>query len=83
MMENEILKAALSQGIWAVLSIFLLFYILKAQEKRDAKQDEREKNYQTVISHLTDNLRVVDEVKKDVEGLKKDVDDLKNYMRKK
>lgn len=83
MMENEILKAALSQGIWAVLSIFLLFYILKAQEKRDAKQEEREKNYQAVISHLTDNLRVVDEVKKDVEGLKKDVDDLRNYMRKK
>ena len=83
MMENEILKAALSQGIWAVLSIILLFYILKAQEKRDAKQDEREKNYQVVISHLTDKLRVVDEVKKDVEDLRKDVEDLKNYMRKK
>lgn len=75
MMENEILKVALSQGIWAVLSIFLLFYILKAQEKRDVKQEEREKNYQDVISHLTDKLRIVDEVKKDVE-------DLKNYMRK-
>ncbi|MFR1710310.1 MAG: BhlA/UviB family holin-like peptide [Clostridium sp.] len=31
------MKAALSQGIWAVLSIFLLFYILKVQEKRDQK----------------------------------------------
>ncbi|HAR87300.1 MAG TPA: hypothetical protein DCR69_16395 [Clostridium sp.] len=45
-MESEILKAALSQGILAVLSIFLLFYILKAPEKRDMKQEERENNKQ-------------------------------------
>ncbi|MEG1256816.1 BhlA/UviB family holin-like peptide [Clostridium sp.] len=69
-MENEILTAALSQGVWAVLSIFLLFYILKAQEKRDQKQDEREQNYQDIISKLTDKLGVVDEVKKDVEYIK-------------
>jgi len=68
--ENEILTAALSQGVWAVLSIFLLFYILKAQEKRDQKQDEREQNYQDIISKLTDKLGVVDEVKKDVEDIK-------------
>lgn len=42
-MEKEILTAALSQGIWAVLSVFLLFYIIKTQEKRDIKQEEREK----------------------------------------
>ncbi|MFA9397437.1 MAG: BhlA/UviB family holin-like peptide [Clostridiaceae bacterium] len=69
-MESEILKAALSQGIWAVLSIFLLFYILKAQETRDLKQEERETNYQSIISKLTDKLDLVDEVKKDVEDIK-------------
>jgi len=69
-MEDEILKAALSQGIWAVLSIFLLFYILKAQEKRDMKQEEREKNYQDIITKLTDKFDIVDEVKKDVEDIK-------------
>ncbi|MCS4466074.1 BhlA/UviB family holin-like peptide [Clostridium botulinum] len=63
-MENEILKSALSQGIWAVLSVFLLFYILKAQEKRDQKQDEREKNYQEIISKITDKLAIVEVVKK-------------------
>jgi len=71
MMENEILKVALSQGIWAVLSIFLLFYILKAQEKRDEKQEEREKNYQEIISKITDKLMIIEEVKKDVEDIKK------------
>jgi len=69
-LENEILKAALSQGIWAVLSIFLLFYILKAQEKRDIKQEEREKNYQDIITKLTEKFDIVDEVKKDVEDIK-------------
>jgi len=81
-MENALMEGAIGQGVWAILSIFLIFYILKAQEKRDVKQEEREKNYQDVISHLTDKLRIVDEVKKDVEDLKKDVGDLKNYMRK-
>ncbi|WP_346870754.1 MULTISPECIES: BhlA/UviB family holin-like peptide [unclassified Clostridium] len=70
-MEAEILKIALSQGIWAVLSIFLLFYILKAQEKRDEKQEEREKNYQEIISKITDKLMIIEEVKKDVEDIKK------------
>lgn len=69
-MENEILTAALSQGIWSVLSVFLLFYILRTQEKRDQKQEEREQNYQDIISKLTDKLGIVDEVKKDVEYIK-------------
>lgn len=69
-MEKEVLTAALSQGIWAVLSVFLIFYILKAQEKRDLKQEEREENYQNVIYKLTDKLGVVDEVRKDVEYIK-------------
>ena len=41
-MESQILDAALSQGIWAVLFVALLFYILRSQEKRDEKQEERE-----------------------------------------
>lgn len=69
-MEKEILTAALSQGVWAVLSVFLLFYILRAQEKRDQKQEEREQNYQDILSKLTDKLGIVDEVKKDVEYIK-------------
>lgn len=55
-MENEIIKMAMSQGIWAVLSIFLIMYILKVQEKRDIKQDEREKNYITLLNELTNKF---------------------------
>lgn len=69
-MENAILETAIGQGIWAVLSIFLIFYILRAQEKRDKNQEEREKNYQLIISHITDKLDIVEDVKKDVETIK-------------
>lgn len=52
-MENELIKMAMSQGIWSVLSIFLIIYILKIQEKLDLKQEEREKNYLNLIRELT------------------------------
>ena len=69
-MESTILDAALSQGIWAVLAIFLLIYIVKANEKRDQKQEEREKNYQTVIEKLTESFRILNEVQKDLQEIK-------------
>ncbi len=69
-MESEVIKMAMSQGIWAVLSIFLVFYILKTQEKRDEKQEEREKSYQEIISKITDKLSIVEDVKKDVADIK-------------
>lgn len=72
-MENEILKAASTQGIWAVLSIFLLFYILKAQEKRDLKQEDREKRYQEIIEILSDKLNLIDDIKKDILEIKNSV----------
>jgi len=69
-MEEELFKLASSQGIWATLAVALIFYILKAQEKRDGKQEEREKNYQSIIERLTDKFNIVEEVKKDVEEIK-------------
>lgn len=72
-LEEQIIKAALTQGIWSMLSIFLIFYILKAQEKRDEKQEERERNYQEIIAQITDQLNVVDDIKNDVEEIKQHV----------
>ncbi|WP_099189534.1 BhlA/UviB family holin-like peptide [Tepidibacter mesophilus] len=75
-MENKIIELASTQGIWAALSVALIFYILKTQEKRDLRQEEREQNYQGIISKLTDKLNIVEDVKKDVE-------EIKNYVFKK
>lgn len=66
-MENQILNLAASQGIWALLSVVLIFYILKAQEKRDSKQEEREKNYYALMNHLIDKFSLIE---KDVHNIK-------------
>lgn len=69
-MESELFKVAASQGIWAALSVALIFYILKAQERRDIKQEEREKAYQDVIFNLTDKFNIIEDVKNDVQEIK-------------
>ena len=69
-MGNEIIKLAATQGVWAALSVALIFYILNAQEKRDLRQEEREKNYQNIIFQLTDKFNVLEGVKDNIEELK-------------
>ncbi|KOA21208.1 bacteriocin UviB precursor [Clostridium homopropionicum DSM 5847] len=72
-MESELIKLASSQGVWAALSVALIFYILKAQEKRDLKQEEREKNYQNIIEELTEKFTLIEEVRKDVKDIKEQI----------
>lgn len=69
-MELEVIKVAASQGIWAVLSIILIFFILKNQEKRDAIQIDREEKYQKIIEILSSKLELIDDIKKDIEQIK-------------
>jgi len=69
-MDSELIKVASSQGVWAALSVALVFYILKAQEKRDIKQEEREHNYQNIITNLTEKLNIMDNIKNDIEDIK-------------
>ncbi|WP_026895345.1 BhlA/UviB family holin-like peptide [Clostridiisalibacter paucivorans] len=75
-MEEKIIELASSQGIWTLLTILLIFYILKSQEKRDLKQEDRERKYQEIIASLTDKLNLIEDVKQNVE-------ELKNYVYKK
>lgn len=69
-MENELLKLASSQGIWVTLCVALIFYILKAQEKRDIQQESREENYQKIIINLTEKFNIIDTIKHDVKEIK-------------
>ncbi len=69
-MEEKIIEMAATQGVWALLSIVLIFYMIKTQEKRDLRQEEREKNYHNIISSLTDKLNLVEDIKEDVEQIK-------------
>ena len=74
------IKLAASQGFWAVMSVSLLFYILKNQEKRDIKQEEREKNYQDIISKMSDKLIIVEDIKRDVGDVKDYIIKNKNFI---
>ena len=42
-METTVMNVAVSQGIWAVLAVFLLIYIVKSNEQRDKAGRTREK----------------------------------------
>ncbi len=62
-MENEVLQLAASQGLWAVMFVGLLFYVLKENSSREEK-------FQDIISNLTERLDVLDILKKDVDEIK-------------
>lgn len=62
--------AALSQGIWAVLAVFLLIYIVKSNERFSARQEEREKQYQELLLALTEKFNVLSVIEKDIADVK-------------
>ena len=61
-MEGELIQIAASQGIWAVLSVSLIFYVLKTQENR-------ENRYQEIITQLTEELKIVSEINQNIKKL--------------
>ena len=69
-METTVMNVAVSQGIWAVLAVFLLIYIVKSNEQWDTKQEDREKNYQTVIESLTEKFQILNQVQSDLKEIK-------------
>lgn len=66
-LEQEIIKLAASQGLWAVLFVALLFYVLKENAKREerllASLEKLSAQYETLT-------RDINEVKNDVKDLK-------------
>ncbi|MBU3127238.1 UviB-like protein [Clostridium tagluense] len=48
-----ILAKAVTQGLGYALFCFLLFYVLKKQDIRDGKSEQREVKYQDIIHELT------------------------------
>ena len=66
-MENEIVKTIASQGAWALLFVWLLFYVLKENSKR-------ENNYQETINKLADKISIIEDIKEDVKEIKTKVD---------
>lgn len=58
-MEQEIMKMAASQGLWALLFVGLLFWVLRENGKREA-------NYQQLLQDLTNKFGVLEDIDKEV-----------------
>ena len=65
-MESEALRLAASQGLWAVLFVTLLFYVLRTNATRESK-------YQVTIDTLAERLGDIEVIKKDVAEIKIDM----------
>ena len=52
-MKEFFMELVSGQGIWTALSIILIFYIIKKEENRDQKQEQREAKYQEIIDGLS------------------------------
>lgn len=62
-MWEEIFNLALNNGLWAVLFLILLVYVLKDSKSREAK-------YQETIETLAESLEIIHEVREDVQEIK-------------
>jgi membrane protein implicated in regulation of membrane protease activity len=64
---NDFITSFAPEGVWAILSLILIFYIIKGQEKRDERQDTRDAKYQSTIADLAKALQDMGEIKKILE----------------
>ena len=69
-MWEKIFNLAIGNGIWAVLFLVLLFFQLKDSKRREEK-------YQRTIEALGVSLKVVTEIKEDVEEIKVELNKLR------
>ncbi len=69
-MESIFMDLVSTEGIWVALSVALIFYIIKKQDKRDLRQEEREQNYQKIIQELTEKFSILSDLKDDISDIK-------------
>ncbi len=68
-MEAVLTQLIQSQGVWAVLFVFLLLYTIKKNDKLDELQDVREKEYRELLLELTEKLSIVNEINSKLDTL--------------
>ena len=75
-MWEKIFNLAINNGLWAVLFLVLLFYVLKDSRAR-------EKKYQETIEKLGNCVAVVEDIKEDVKQIKLTIESKPVVFRKK
>ena len=69
---KEIISIVVSNGVFAVLIVWLFWYQLKDSAKRETK-------YQQTIEQLTKHLEVLEDVKQDIRDIKDYLKDEDEY----
>ncbi len=75
-MEQVLIEAATTQGIWVLLFISLFLYTIKNNEKLVEKQDQREVNYQKLLSDMTEKYAVVEDIRNSVDEIQKKMEQI-------
>ena len=73
-LEQVLIEAATTQGIWVLVFVSLFLYTIKNNEKLVEKQDKREENYQKLLSDMTEKYAVVEDIRNSVDEIQKKVE---------
>ena len=73
-LEQVLIEAATTQGIWVLLFVSLFLYTIKNNEKLVEKQDKREENYQKLLSDMTEKYAGVEDIRNSVDEIQKKVE---------
>ena len=75
-MEQALIEAATTQGLWVLLFISLFLYTIKNNEKLVEKQDQREVNYKKLLSDMTEKYAVVEDIRNSVDEIQKKMEQI-------
>lgn len=75
-LEQALIEAATTQGIWVLLFVSLFLYTIKNNEKLVEKQDKREENYQKLLSDMTEKYSVVEDIRNSVDEIQKKMEQI-------
>ena len=75
-MEQALIEAATTQGIWVLLFVSLFLYTIKNNEKLVEKQDKREENYQKLLSDMTEKYAVVEDIRNSEDEIQKKMEQI-------
>ncbi len=78
MMEEQLLKLAASNGIWATLFVILFLYTIYDSRHRERKYQQTIEKNQKIIQSLSSEIKTeIQDTKEDVGEIKQDVKHLK------
>ena len=75
-LEQALIEASTTQGIWVLLFVSLFLYTIKNNEKLVEKQDKREENYQKLLSDMTEKYAVVEDIRNSVDEIQKKMEQI-------